>query len=140
MPVEAMAESLSTDNSPDEKGDSEISEQPSGDLEQQIEENSEVVDPSPTPVKLTYQQRKLLEYERESLLSFGGSLSDIVVKPKLSKIELEKKALQNSTESHNIVINRKRRLIEDHCASFGGSLDSVFQKVSPKSKFDTNIF
>ena len=85
-------------------------------------------------VELTYYQRKMKQYEEECLKSFGGNLGNIEVKPKLSKIQQEKKIL-HSSETQNVVVCRKRKLIEEHQALFNGSLDEVFKKISPKSNF-----
>ena len=61
-------------------------------------------------IHLTYQQRKRLQYEKEVLASFGGGLGDMVIKPKLSQIEIDKRALQELKNSQNIVVNRRRKL------------------------------
>ena len=90
-------------------------------------------------VELTYYQRKMKQYEEEWLKSFGGGLGNIDVKPKLSKLQLEKKILQNSSETQNVVICRKRKLIEENEALFGGSLADVFKKISPKSKLQVSV-
>lgn len=118
-------------------GSNQIDQEIDNNIEEQSEDvvdNSEdVEDTYQSPVQLTYQQRKLLKYEQETLKSFGGGLGDIVFKPRLSQIEREKKVLTETKISENPTVNRRRKLLDSHSAGFEGSLDSTFAKKSPKS-------
>lgn len=134
VPLEPETQINQTTDSLKEDDEAEI---PKEDFKSQTENEIECNKFLPS-VKLTYQQRKMLLYEQETLASFGGSLSDICVKPKLSGIELEKRALKEKEQE--IPITQRKRKLGEHNESFDGSLDSVFKKMSPKSNLKVFYF